>query len=102
MLSKYGAIGMSETFKKVSARKKVIYMEDIRILLDQNGVACKQHHIDAILRRCDHDADMKIDLDEFLESAGRSLTEIEDEKKTIEAKVEQDRISRINRSIESA
>jgi len=31
---------------------------------------------------------MKIDLDEFLESAGRSLTEIEDEKKTIEAKAE--------------
>jgi len=29
---------------------------------------------------------MKLDLDEFLESAGRSLSEIDEEKKTIEAK----------------
>lgn len=78
------AAGLHSEFRKICLRKNYIAIEDIRILLDQNGVVTKQHHIDSVLRRCDHDADWRIDFDEFLEMIGRTREEIEENKRLIE------------------
>ena len=75
------AIGLESEFRKICLHKSSIAIEDIRILLDQYGLATQQHHIDAVLRRCDHDADWRLGFDEFLENLGRTREEIEYEKK---------------------
>ena len=58
--------------------------DDIARLLDFMGVQVRQNHIDAFLRRCDRDADFKLDLDEWLMTIGSSFSIIEAEIKRIE------------------
>lgn len=58
--------------------------DDIARLLDFMGVPAGQNSINAFLRRCDRDADLKLDFEEWLTTIGRSSSEIEVEIKRIE------------------
>lgn len=93
------AVDLETEFRKICLHKSHIAIEDIRILLDQYGLSTKQHHIDAVLRRCDHDADWRLGFDEFLENLGRAREEIEHERKLLEQKKKEDKILSINRNI---
>jgi Ca2+-binding EF-hand superfamily protein len=46
-------------------------MEDLIQFLDQQGFYAKTEDLEAILRRCDHDADRAISFEEFAEILGR-------------------------------
>lgn len=70
-------------FKNLSLRKTYIAMEDIRILLDRQGLDTRHHHIEAVLRRSkqraiglDGVSSYRIDFDEFLSFLGRTREEI--------------------------
>ena len=54
-------------FYQVSKNKKVISLQDLTNFLEKNGFAPNTHDLEAILRRCDHDADRTISFDEFYE-----------------------------------
>jgi hypothetical protein len=55
-----------------------------------------------VLRRCDHDADWRLDFDEFLENIGRNREEIEEERRELEEQAKQDKINSINRNVDVA
>jgi len=48
-------------------------MPDLIWFLDTNGFQPKTEDLEAILRRCDHDADRMISLEEFAETLGFSF-----------------------------
>ena len=99
---KFPALELESEFKKLCQRKTYMAIEDVRILLDQLGVPTRQYHIDAVLRRCDHDADWKISFDEFLETIGRTKFDIIDQKKLFEERKKEEKKIMINRNVDVA
>jgi len=47
-------------------------MQDLIWFLDVNGYQPKTEDLEAILRRCDHDADRALSLEEFAEACGHN------------------------------
>ena len=45
----------------------MINMQDLILYLEQNGFHPRTEDLEAILRRCDHDADRALSFDEFCE-----------------------------------
>ena len=62
---------LSVVFHILSKGKTEIKMEDLIQFLDQHGFYAKTEDLEAILRRCDHDADRSISFEEFAEILGR-------------------------------
>lgn len=58
---------VQSAFNQVSKNKKIISLQDLTTFLEKNGFAPDTHDLEAILRRCDHDADRSISFDEFYE-----------------------------------
>lgn len=71
-------MGISDTdinriFKDIARGKAEITMEDLIAFLNYNGFNPQTVDLEAILRRCDHDADRCLSLEEFAEASGRSF-----------------------------
>jgi|LauGreDrversion2_2_1035103.scaffolds.fasta_scaffold364861_1 Ca2+-binding EF-hand superfamily protein len=87
-------------FHLLSKGKTEIKMEDLIQFLDQQGFYAKTEDLEAILRRCDHDADRSISFEEFAEILGRDYDQlIAEREKLVELaaksrKEEYDRIKR--------
>jgi uncharacterized protein YehS (DUF1456 family) len=87
-------------FHLLSKGKTEIKMEDLIQFLDQQGFYAKTEDLEAILRRCDHDADRSISFEEFAEIFGRDYDQlIAEREKLVELaaksrKEEYDRIKR--------
>ena len=54
-------------FSDISRGKKTIEMHDLIYYLEENGFHTRTTDLEAILRRCDHDADNTLSFDEFVE-----------------------------------
>ena len=61
-------------FRDISRGNADIHMQDLIWFLESNGFAPKTEDLEAILRRCDHDADRMISLEEFAEAIGKEYT----------------------------
>lgn len=60
-----------KVFQEISRHQSDIQMADLIWYLDQWGFQPKTEDLEAILRRCDHDADRQISYEEFAEMIGR-------------------------------
>ena len=67
---------LSLVFHLLSKGKTEIKMEDLIQFLDQQGFYAKTEDLEAILRRCDHDADRAISFEEFAEILGRDYDQL--------------------------
>jgi Ca2+-binding EF-hand superfamily protein len=56
-----------KTFHEISRGQNVINMATLIIFLEDNGFHPRTEDLEAILRRCDHDADRALSYDEFCE-----------------------------------
>jgi hypothetical protein len=56
-----------KTFHAISRGQIYISMQDLIQYLEQNGFHPRTEDLEAILRRCDHDADRALSFDEFCE-----------------------------------
>lgn len=63
---------INRIFKDIARGYSDIQMQDLIWFLESNGFGPKTEDLEAILRRCDHDADRMISLEEFAEAAGKS------------------------------
>jgi hypothetical protein len=61
-------------FRDIGRGNADIHMQDLIWFLEANGFAPKTEDLEAILRRCDHDADRMISLEEFAEAIGKDYT----------------------------
>lgn len=59
---------INKIFRDISRGHSDIQMQDLIWFLDTNGFQPKTEDLEAILRRCDHDADRAISLEEFAEA----------------------------------
>ena len=55
----------SEWFSRISGWKKHMSMTDLNYFMKQNSKGLKTEGLEALLRRCDHDADRALSYDEF-------------------------------------
>ena len=94
---------LSMVFHLLSKGKTEIKMEDLIQFLDQQGFYAKTEDLEAILRRCDHDADRSISFEEFAEILGRDYDQlIAEREKLVElaAKSRKEEYERIKREQE--
>ena len=56
-----------KTFHEIGRGDTVISMSSLIIYLEKNGFHPRTEDLEAILRRCDHDADRLLSYDEFCE-----------------------------------
>jgi Ca2+-binding EF-hand superfamily protein len=63
---------INRIFSDLAAGAPEISMKSLIMFLESNGFAPRTEDLEAILRRCDHDADRCISLEEFAEAAGRN------------------------------
>merc|ERR1711939_463053 len=64
------ATDLNRIFRDISRGHADIQMQDLIWFLDCNGFQPKTEDLEAILRRCDHDADRALSLEEFAEACG--------------------------------
>lgn len=62
------ATDINKIFRDISRGHSDIQMQDLIWFLDSNGFQPKTEDLEAILRRCDHDADRALSLEEFAEA----------------------------------
>ena len=72
----------AKIFSDISRGKKTIEMHDLICYLEGNGFHARTPDLEAILRRCDHDADKALSFDEFIELT--SIVNLDDEEDKIE------------------
>ena len=56
-----------KTFNDITRGQTLVLMSDLIFFLEENGFCPKTEDIEAILRRCDHDADQALSFEEFCE-----------------------------------
>ena len=64
-----------KTFHSISRGQVQITMQDLIMFLEQNGFHPRTEDLEAILRRCDHDADRALSFEEFCEVTELDLNE---------------------------
>ena len=69
-ISKATATELNQVFRDLSRGNSDITIQDLVWFLDQHGFQAKTEDLEAILRRCDHDADRALSLEEFAEAIG--------------------------------
>ena len=67
-LAKVQAGDINKIFREISRGHNDIQIQDLIWFFDMNGFQAKPEDLEAILRRCDHDADRSISLEEFAEA----------------------------------
>jgi hypothetical protein len=68
-----------KTFNEISRGLPYISMSDLIAFLEQNGFYPRTEDLEAILRRCDHDADRSLSFEEFSEITQLPAQEGEEE-----------------------
>ena len=56
-----------KAFNEISRGQSLITMSDLIYYLESNGFYPRTEDLEAILRRCDHDADRSLNFEEFCE-----------------------------------
>ena len=59
---------INKIFRDISRGHNDVQIQDLIWFFDANGFQAKTEDLEAILRRCDHDADRSISLEEFAEA----------------------------------
>ena len=72
-----------KTFNLVSRGQIYVSMSDLIYFLEQNGYHPRTEDLEAILRRCDHDADRCLSYEEFCELSELPGEEEGDEQESI-------------------
>lgn len=67
-LAEVTAGDINKIFRDISRGHPDIQMQDLIWFLDTNGFQPKTEDLEAVLRRCDHDADRSLSLEEFAEA----------------------------------
>lgn len=67
------AAEINKIFRDISRGNPDIQMQDLIWFLDHNGFQPKTEDLEAMLRRCDHDADRALSLEEFSEALGHDF-----------------------------
>lgn len=67
-LAKVPPSDVNKIFRDISRGHNDIQIQDLIWFFDMNGFQAKTEDLEAILRRCDHDADRSLSLEEFAEA----------------------------------
>lgn len=67
-LARATATDLNKVFRDMSRGNSDIQIQDLVWFFDQYGFQAKTEDLEAILRRCDHDADRSLSLEEFAEA----------------------------------
>lgn len=79
-LASVSATDINRAYSEIARGRQDIAMPDLIWFLDTNGFQPKTEDLEAILRRCDHDADRMISLEEFAETLGYSFESLRQER----------------------
>lgn len=71
---------INKIFRDISRGHADIQMQDLIWFLDANGFQPKTEDLEAMLRRCDHDADRALSLEEFAEACGHDYQALVNER----------------------
>lgn len=94
-LARHADFENAKSFDLISRGNRYIEMIDLIYFLEGNGFHPRTEDLEAILRRCDHDADRALSLSEFAELA--EATEVDEETKAAkekDQKVKQDELEK--------
>lgn len=86
---------INKIFRNISQGHSDIQMQDLIQFLDQNGFQPKTEDLEAILRRCDHDADRAISLEEFAEACEKNYNDLIQEREDALAQYKAERDAKI-------
>ena len=94
-LNVVSAQDMNSIFRDISRGHPDIQMQDLIWFLDVNGYQPKTEDLEAILRRCDHDADRALSLEEFAEACGHNYQVLIDQRDAALATFKADRDAKL-------
>lgn len=86
---------LNRIFRDIAKGYTDIQMQDLIWFLDCNGFQPKTEDLEAILRRCDHDADRAISLEEFAEACGHNYQALLDEREAALASYKAERDAKL-------